>query len=92
MKQWNPVNILTKPVAEQIARCAAEGRLLRSVFGPQGCRLEAVAEGLNPIMLLWERSLERFAEKRSAALVEWSRCRRMLRMEKDPALSSASSS
>lgn len=81
VKQWNAVEILTKPVAEQIARCAAEGRLLRCVFGPRGCRLEAVAEGLSPIMLFWERSLERFAEKRSAAMVEWSRCRRLIRSD-----------
>jgi hypothetical protein len=67
---------LPKPVADRISRYAAEGRQLRTVFGPQGCRLVAVAVGRVPAVVLRGDAPDQFAEMRSAVLVEWLRIRR----------------
>lgn len=63
----------------RLSRYAREGRQLRAVFGRDGYRLLAVAEGRRPAILLWTTAPEQFALLRNAALLEWSRILRQLR-------------
>jgi hypothetical protein len=65
--------ILPKVVTDRITRYAQEGRELRAVFGPDGCRLMAVTGGQLPAVVLRADNPERFAAMRSAAMLEWSR-------------------
>lgn len=69
---------LPKPVMDRISRYAGEGRELRAVFGPDGCRLVAVAAGCVPAVVLRADTHEQFARLRTAALLEWNRATRML--------------
>jgi hypothetical protein len=64
---------LPKPVVDRIGRYAKEGRELRAVFGPEGCRLLAVAGGRMPVVVLRANSMDQFAHLRTAALLEWKR-------------------
>jgi hypothetical protein len=69
---------LPKPVLDRISRYAQEGRELRAVFGPEGCRLVAVAAGCVPAVVLRTATHEQFAQLRTAVLLEWERATRML--------------
>lgn len=70
---------LPKPVVDRISRYAKEGRELRAVFGPDGCRLLAVAGGSVPVVVLRAETPEQFARLRTAALLEWKRATGALR-------------
>jgi len=70
---------LPKPVMDRISRYAGEGRQLRAVFGPEGCRLVAVAAGCVPAVVLHSHTEEEFAQLRTAVLLEWERASRTLR-------------
>jgi len=70
---------LPKPVVDRISRYAKEGRQLRAVFGPEGCRLLAVAGGRIPVVVLRADTLDQFARLRTAALLEWRRATGALR-------------
>jgi hypothetical protein len=64
---------LPKAVVDRISRYAREGRQLRAVFGPEGCRLLAVAGGAIPAVVLRAETPDQFARLRTAALLEWKR-------------------
>lgn len=70
---------LPKPVVDRIGRYAKEGRQLRAVFGPEGCRLLAVAGGRIPVVVLRADTPDQFARLRTAALLEWKRATGPLR-------------
>jgi hypothetical protein len=70
---------LPKPVMDRISRYAGEGRQLRAVFGPEGCRLVAVAAGCVPAVVVQAHTQEEFAQLRTTVLLEWKRASRTLR-------------
>lgn len=69
---------LPKVVLDRISRYAGEGRQLRAVFGPEGCRLVAVAAGCVPAVVLRADTHEQFAQLRTAVMLEWERATRLL--------------
>ncbi len=75
---------LPKPVVDRISRYAKEGRELRAVFGPDGCRLLAVAGGCIPVVVLRADTPDQFAQLRTAALLEWRRATGALRSRRAP--------